>query len=45
MFYNLLWVSIGNIIAGVVFVGFGYFLANGRATPAASVNPAAVPAE
>lgn len=45
MFYNLFWVSIGNIIAGVVFVAFGYFLANGRATPAASVNPVAVPAE
>ena len=45
MFYNLLWVSIGNIIAGVVFVAFGYFLANGRPAPAASVNPAVVPAE
>jgi nitrite transporter NirC len=45
MFYNLLWVSIGNIIAGVVFVGFGYFLANGRATAAAAVNPITVPAE
>jgi nitrite transporter len=45
MFYNLLWVTLGNIIAGVVFVGFGYFAANGRVTPVASVNPMAVPAE
>lgn len=46
MFYNLLWVSIGNIIAGVVFMGFAYWQANGRnAAPAPVANPAAVPAE
>jgi nitrite transporter NirC len=45
MFYNLLWVSIGNIIAGVVFVAFGYFLANGRPISVTSTNPVAVPAE
>lgn len=46
MFYNLLWVSIGNIIAGVVFMGFAYWQANGRnAAPAPVTNPAAVPAE
>ena len=46
MFYNLLWVSIGNIIAGVVFMGFAYWQANGRNAPAVPVaNPAAVPAE
>jgi len=44
-FYNLLWVSLGNIIAGVVFVGGGYALSSGRAKPAASANPMAVPAE
>lgn len=45
MFYNLLWVSIGNIISGAVFVAGAYYLANGRAKPAAVVNPIAVPAE
>ena len=49
MFYNLLWVSIGNTIAGVVFMGFAYWQANGRnaaPTPAnAAAHPAAVPAE
>ena len=30
MFYNLLWVSIGNIIAGVVFMAAAYWQANGR---------------
>ena len=44
-FYNLLWVSLGNIIAGVVFVGGGYALSSGRTKPAASANPMAVPAE
>ncbi|MHB8885844.1 MAG: nitrite transporter NirC [Methylovirgula sp.] len=28
MAYNLLWVTIGNIIGGAVFVGLGYWLAN-----------------
>jgi formate/nitrite transporter FocA (FNT family) len=45
MFYNLLWVSIGNVISGAVFVAGAYHLANGRAKPAASVSPIAVPAE
>src|SRR5690242_4193344 len=45
MFYNLLWVSLGNIIAGVVFVAAGYVLASGRSTPATLANPVAVPAE
>jgi nitrite transporter NirC len=45
MFYNLLWVSIGNIIAGVVFMALAYWQANGRAAAAPAVNPAAVPAE
>jgi nitrite transporter NirC len=44
MFYNLLWVSLGNIIAGVVFMGAGYWQANGRAA-APAATPAAVPAE
>ena len=44
-FYNLLWVSLGNIIAGVVFVGAGYVLASGRSKPAVVANPVAVPAE
>ncbi len=46
MFHNLLWVSIGNIIAGVVFMGFAYSMANGRSpAPAPVATPAAVPAE
>jgi nitrite transporter NirC len=44
-FYNLGWVSLGNIIAGVVFVGAGYVLSSGRTTTATLANPAAVPAE
>lgn len=28
MAYNLLWVTIGNIIGGAIFVGLGYWLAN-----------------
>ena len=44
-FYNLGWVSLGNIIAGVVFVGAGYVLSSGRAKTATIANPAAVPAE
>ena len=39
---------IGNIIAGVVFMGFAYWQANGRnaaVAPAPVANPAAVPAE
>ena len=47
MFYNLLWVSIGNIIAGVVFMALAYSRANGRRVPAAAPAdvPSAVPAE
>ncbi len=44
-FYNLLWVSLGNIIAGVVFVGCGYVLSAGRSKPATLPSPTAVPAE
>jgi nitrite transporter NirC len=45
MFYNLLWVTIGNTIAGVVFMALAYWRANGStaATPVAA--PATVPAE
>ena len=47
MFYNLFWVTIGNIIAGVVFMAFAYFQANGKMAPAPAAAPApsAVPAE
>lgn len=47
MVYNLVFVSIGNIIAGVVFMAAAYWQANGR-NPAPAVpvaSPAAVPAE
>jgi nitrite transporter len=44
-FYNLAWVTLGNIIAGVVFVGLGYALSSGRTKPAMAANPMAVPAE
>jgi nitrite transporter NirC len=44
-FYNLLWVSLGNIIAGALFVGCGYVLAAGRGKPAVAADPVAVPAE
>jgi nitrite transporter NirC len=44
-FYNLAWVSLGNIIAGVVFVAAGYVLSSGRAKTTSVANPAAVPAE
>jgi nitrite transporter NirC len=44
-FYNLAWVSLGNIVAGVVFVGFGYALSSGRSKPVVATNPMAVPAE
>jgi nitrite transporter len=44
-FYNLVWVTLGNIIAGVVFVGAGYVLSSGRARTASIANSAAVPAE
>jgi len=42
--YNLFWVTLGNIISGVVFVAGGYFLANGR--PARALSTTAIqPAE
>jgi nitrite transporter NirC len=44
MFYNLLWVSLGNIVAGALFVAGGYALANGKAE-AARIAPVAVAAE
>ena len=44
-FYNLLWVSLGNIIAGALFVAGAYALAAGRTAPATTANPVAVPAE
>jgi len=46
-FYNLGWVTLGNIIAGVIFVGFGYALSSGRgeAANALSADAVAVPAE
>lgn len=46
MFYNLLWVTLGNLIAGVVFVPGAYWQANGRSAVSTSIAaPAAVPAE
>jgi nitrite transporter NirC len=45
-FYNLLWVSLGNIIAGALFVAGAYAVASGRTAPAATTaSPVAVPAE
>ncbi len=45
MFYNLLWVSIGNIIAGAGFVACAYWLANGRAAAPAAAASVRVAAE
>jgi nitrite transporter NirC len=45
MFYNLLWVSLGNIIAGALFVAAGYGIASGRAAEDARIAPIAVAAE
>jgi nitrite transporter NirC len=44
-FYNLLWVSLGNIVGGAVFVGCGYVLSSGKAKRAPLADAAAVPAE
>ncbi len=48
MAHNLLWVTIGNTIAGVVFVAAGYWQANGNGfpwlRPAAKAEPVATPA-
>lgn len=40
--YNLFWVTLGNLIAGVVFMAGAYWLANGRTAkvPAAFTQPA-----
>ncbi len=45
MFYNLAFVSVGNIIAGVVFVAGAYHLASGRVAPTGAIETAPVPAE
>jgi nitrite transporter NirC len=45
MFYNLLWVSLGNIVAGAVFMGGAYFLASGKPASAMTEGAIAVPAE
>jgi nitrite transporter NirC len=45
MFYNLLWVSLGNIVAGAVFMGGAYFLASGKPSSALAEGAIAVPAE
>lgn len=45
MFYNLLWVSLGNIIAGGLFMAAGYWRASGKAETQPVAQPAAVPAE
>jgi len=44
-FYNLAWVTLGNIIAGVVFVAAAYVLSSGKTKSASIANPIAVPAE
>jgi nitrite transporter NirC len=38
MAYNLLFVTIGNVIGGAVFVGLGYWLANGETASVARVD-------
>lgn len=43
--HNLLWVTLGNTIAGAVFMAAGYWQANGRAAPAKLATPQAVAAE
>jgi nitrite transporter NirC len=46
MFYNLLWVTIGNIFAGTIFMAAAYWVASGKTARAAvSTNPVAMPAE
>jgi nitrite transporter NirC len=47
MAFNLVWVTIGNTIAGVVFVAGGYWLADGGRLPfrRRAGEPAPVPAE
>jgi nitrite transporter NirC len=43
--HNLLWVSLGNIIAGAVFMAAGYWQANGSAAPKPAASTSAVAAE
>ncbi|HEU0163123.1 MAG TPA: nitrite transporter NirC [Rhizomicrobium sp.] len=47
MLYNLLWVTLGNAIAGSVFMGAAYWMASGKtaSSSAAAVMPVAVAAE
>ncbi len=45
MAYNLFWVTIGNIIGGAVFVGLGYWLADGDEAKATRIEAQPVPAE
>ncbi len=43
--HNLLWVTLGNTIAGALFMAAGYWQANGQAAPKPVVAPHAVSAE
>lgn len=45
MFYNLLWVSLGNIISGALFVAGAYGIASGKAVQDVRIAPVAVAAE
>jgi nitrite transporter NirC len=45
MFYNLLWVTLGNIISGALFVAAGYAMASGKPAQDARIVPVAVAAE
>ena len=38
--YNLLWVTLGNTLSGVVFMGLGYWYATPRATRTAMATAA-----
>src|SRR4051812_46594207 len=44
-FYNLAWVTLGNIVAGVLFVATGYVLSSGKAKTTTIADPMVVPAE
>lgn len=45
MAYNLLWVTIGNIIGGAVFVGLGYWLANTEDIKVATIEALPIAAD
>jgi nitrite transporter NirC len=45
MFYNLLWVTLGNVISGALFVAGGYALASGKPAQESRIAPVAVAAE